>query len=229
MKNHAFFSQILTAVNGKCSLRVHALNNALVAFEEMRKGGKQLVELLQTERNTDSLALLEHRDLGKYQFQLNIGEDAIIFNVHQDVFEIEQGHPQRKTSYLKEDVQRGFCGMISIYNFLSSSLNMNRSEDMGMLVARVLINSDNHVFVEGKKRLGFLYSDFEKQTVSPSLIQDIIINSVAHCIETDLEIPTFEAFATLNVMQIQAINGTVGASSMRPLGFHLHKPLNKTE
>ncbi len=229
MRENAAFNQILSAVNGKCSYRVRVANNSKATFEEMRKAGRQLLELLKTERNQDSMALLEYHDLGKNQFQMSIGEDAIIFNLHHDIFELEQGHPMQKTSYLKEDPFRAFCGMVSIYNFLSSSLEMNRGDDMGNLVARVFINGENHFFVEGRKKLGFLFSSLDTQTISPESVMDVIVNAAAHCVETDLEAPPFEAFATLNVLQIHAINGTLGIHSSRPLGFHLQNPVNQME
>lgn len=229
MKDHPSFRQILNTVNGKCSHKVAVLDHAKDVFAQMREEARQLTELVQEGCEKENGANVDFRDMGKLQFQLTFGEDTLIFNLHEDVFNLDSGHPVRKHSYVKEDGLRTFCGMVSIYNFLHSSIERNRPDDIGYLIGRVFVNADNHFFVEGKKRLGFLYSSFDSQEFLPEMMREVIMSSILHCMDYDLEVPPFEAFAALNVMQIQAINGTLGAQSSRPLGFHFNKPVDLKE
>ncbi|MCF8258242.1 MAG: hypothetical protein K9J06_11845 [Flavobacteriales bacterium] len=229
MEESAAFARIVENVNGKCAHKVRVQQNAVRSFEVLRKEGEQLVGRVVAERQAASEAAVVFHDLGKMQFQMDFGEDALIFNLHEDVFDLDPGHPVRKTSYLKDDPSRGFCAMVSIYNFLTSSVGKDRADDIGYLIGRIFINADNHFFVEGKKQLGFLYSSFDTQELRPEMMREVMMASVLHCMDSDLEVPPFEMFAALNVMQIQAINGTLGTQPARPLGFHFSKTVNNDE
>ena len=43
------------------------------------------------------------------------------------------------TSYVKEDKNRSYCGVIHLYNFLADSFKYNRLNDVGYLIGRVFI------------------------------------------------------------------------------------------
>ncbi len=105
-------------------------------------------------------------DKDDYEFHIKFGGDILVFFMHTNVFDFEKSHPIWKTSYLKDDELRAYCGMINVYNFLSDSFKYNRLNDVGYLVARLFLNKDEHYFVEGKRQLGFLYNDFVNETIS---------------------------------------------------------------
>ena len=56
--------------------------------------------------------------------------------------------------YPEENPNRGFCGLIHIYNFLNDSFKYNRVHDLGYLIGRIFINHENHFMVQGKRQLG---------------------------------------------------------------------------
>lgn len=229
MIKHSDLHQIVSNVNGKCTHKVRVKRNAASVFGTMKEDARKLVEQVMVERDKEALASVAFRDVDNLQFQMDFGEDTVVFNLHEDVFDLEASHPVRKSSYVKEDVNRAFCGMVSVYNFLSTSIGKVRPDDLGYLIGRIFINADNHFFVEGKKRLGFLYSSFDTQTFDEQAMREVMMASVLHCMESDLEVPPFDAFASLNVLQIQSINGAMGRMPARPLGFHFNKPLNPDE
>ena len=76
---------------------------------------------------------------GKFEAQLKFSGDALLFNMHTNVFDFPSSHSLHRTKYVKEDQMRSFCGIIHIYNFLSDSLKYNRLNDEGYLIARVLL------------------------------------------------------------------------------------------
>jgi len=229
MKKQSDFQQIVGNVNGKCAHKVRVNRNAARMFGTMKEEARQLVEQVVAEQDRDALASVAFREVDSQQFQMDFGEDTVVFNLHEDVFDLDASHPVRKSSYVKEDANRAFCGMVSIYNFLSLSINKVRPDDLGYLIGRIFINADSHFFVEGKKRLGFLYSSFDTQTLNEKAMREVMMASVLHCMESDLQVPAFDSFASLNVLQIQSINGAMGKLPARPLGFHFNKPLNPDE
>jgi len=229
VKDHPSFKQILETVNTKCAHKARVLAHSAATFATMKEEARGLMSALHTDCADECDASLAFKDMGKTQFHMMVGEDVLIFNLHDDVFEIDPSHPARKMSYVKDDGMRAFCGMVSIYNFLRTSLDKNRPEDVGYLIGRVFINSENHFFVEGKKRLGFLYSDFGSQLFDAGAMREVMMSSILHCLDYDLQVPPYEAFSALNVLQIQSINGTSGSQPARPLGFHFQKPVDKLE
>jgi hypothetical protein len=229
MKDNPSFKQIIETVNGKCAHKAQVMTHVVRSFASMRNEAELVAKALKEDCAEHCDTSLGFKNISNSQFQMMVGEDALIFNLHDDVFEIDPAHPVRKTSYLKDDGMRAFCGMVSIYNFLRTSLDKNRPEDVGYLIGRVFINSEDHFFVEGKKRLGFLYNDFSSQRFHAEAMREVVMSSILHCLEFDLQTPPYESFAALNVMQMQAINGTSGSMPSRPLGFHIQKPLDKLE
>lgn len=229
MKDHPSFKQILETVNTKCAHKARVLTFVNDVFTQMKEEAEQLMRALNEQCSEQCDASLAFKNISKSQFNMMVGEDVLIFNLHDDVFEIDPSHLVRKMSYIKGDGMRAFCGMVSIYNFLRTSLDKNRSEDVGYLIGRIFINGENHFFVEGKKRLGFLYGDFGSQLFDAHAMREVMMASILHCMDYDLQVPPFEAFSALNVLQIQSINGTTGSQPARPLGFHFQKPVDKLE
>ncbi len=94
--------------------------------------------------------------------------------MHSDAFIFPQNHLILKSSYTKQPEKKAFFGMISVYNFLTDSLKYKRANDIGVLIARVFINHENHFFVEGKKQLGFVFNDLEHDIFNEQRITDIL-------------------------------------------------------
>ena len=56
----------------------------------------------------------------------------------QICFCISPDNPAYRYSYLRDDEYRSRCAVIHVYNFLSDPLAERRSDDYGMLIARIL-------------------------------------------------------------------------------------------
>jgi hypothetical protein len=213
------YEQIVTLLSGKGAHKCLVLNHTKSAFQILKEEGKQLVADLNESLEGHEEVKVAFRDLGDYQFRLLVDEDVLIFNLHEEVFDIEKSHPLWKSSYLKDNRLNAFCGMITIFNFLTTSIESNRPDDIGNQIGRVFINLDNHFFVEGKKEVGYLYSNFSDQLFNTSHMRELLLSTVLHCLGSDLTAPPFETFGVLNVAQINEINRTLGARSYKPLGF----------
>ena len=96
---------------------------------------------------------------GQMACELQAAGDVVIFHMHTNVFLLDQSHSLWRSSYLGEDATRGYFGVVNMYNFLNDSFKFNRMQDLGYLVARLLVNREGHFLVQGKRQLGFLFND----------------------------------------------------------------------
>ena len=117
---------------------------------------------------------VSYEDSGDFDAKLKFAGETLIFHMHTNIFDFKSSHQIYKTSYVKQDKMRSYCGIINIYNFLSDSLKYNRLNDAGFLIARIFINMDSHFFVEGDKELGFLFNDFTIQKIDKVQIDNKI-------------------------------------------------------
>ncbi|MDO4426380.1 MAG: hypothetical protein Q4D17_11535, partial [Planctomycetia bacterium] len=99
------------------------------------------------EGKLDRRVRLEYRDRGKYEAQLQVANDLLIFQMHTDVFVFHPAHSVWKSNCVEQDRTLAYCGVINIYNFLSDSFKLNRNADEGYLIGRIFINREGHYFV----------------------------------------------------------------------------------
>ena len=139
--------------------------------------------------------------------------------MHTNAFVFEPGHSIWKTGYVSLNKGRGTCGMISIYNFLSDAMKYERASDPGQLVGRIFVNSENHFFVEGKRQIGILHSDYATQVVSETLLQSIVEVSLIYSMEIDVVVPPIDAMKEITVSD--ALNYTIQTAlgEAKKLGF----------
>ena len=67
---------------------------------------------------------VEYSSDGDFEAKLKFSGDTLLFHMHSNVFDFNAAHPIHKTKYIKEDKLRSFCGVINIYNFYQTHLNI---------------------------------------------------------------------------------------------------------
>lgn len=202
-KEEKDFQQIVDVVKNKASLKQKIYRNTLKAFSQFKVSSKHVVENLVKEASAfDEGVNIVYQEKGVFEFQMKIGGDIILFHMHTNVFDFDKSHALWKTSYLKEDPSRSYCGIINIYNFLADSLKYNRYDDSGYLIGRIFINKDNHFFVEGKRQLNFIHNDFVGQTVNEKDVLDIIQQAILYSMEFDLYTPPYRHVQEISVGQL---------------------------
>ena len=186
-----------------------------------------LQEILSVKSNRLNMAVsnpdveISYEESGDFDAKLKFSGDTLLFHMHTNVFDFEPSHQISKTSYVRDDKLRSFCGLINIYNFLSDSLKYNRFNDSGFLIARIFINKDSHFFVEGDKELGFLFNDFENQCITKEHMDDIINVAMQYALNFDLEVPDLNNVRTVSVHEILDINNNHKLKTSKRLGFKL--------
>jgi hypothetical protein len=169
---------------------------------------------------------VSYEESGDFDAKLKFSGDTLLFHMHSNIFDFDSSHQIHKTSYVKEDKMRSFCGVINIYNFLSDSLKYNRLNDAGFLIARIFINKDNHFFVEGDKQLGFLFNDFVNQQIDDIQIYKIIDTAMIYALNFDLQTPNFNYVKVVSLHQILDINNNHKIKTSKRLGFKFSSETN---
>ncbi len=211
---------ILETLKTKACLKQDVFKKTKEVFQGFKKEANQLVEELSEEMNGvahDVPVIFIDKD--DYEFHIKFGGDILVFFMHTNVFDFEKSHPIWKTSYLKDDELRAYCGMINVYNFLSDSFKYNRLNDVGYLVARLFLNKDEHYFVEGKRQLGFLYNDFVNETINNDKIRNIIESSILYSMDFDLLTPRYEAMQNVSVHEVNEATNAMSIKTGKRLGF----------
>jgi hypothetical protein len=211
---------ILKTLKEKSSVKQDVYANTLQTFELLRTVAKDTISELKKDATAiDKRLLLEFREKGEFEFELRIAGDLLIFAMHTNIFEFDKSHAIWRTSYVKEDNSRSFCGIINIYNFLNDSFKYNRVNDLGYVIGRIFVNKENHYFAEGKRQLGFLYNDFVHSVIDEKSLKSIMESTILYCLSFDLFTPPFEAVKEVSVMDMQAASESMQIKTGKRLGF----------
>lgn len=169
----------------------------------------------------DNRVKIEFTEKNINEFWLQVGGDIIIFSMHTNVFSFDPKSAVLKSKYVQENFNRSYCGMIEVYNFLSDSINYERNNDVGELIARIFINSENHFFVEGEGQIGFLYNDFGSLILNENAVLDLIEQCVIRSIEYDLWAPLFNEVKYIPLGYMIAKSGITPHATSKRLGFDI--------
>ena len=147
-------SKILDTIIRKSTLKQRVFDNTFAAFNELKETLLEMASEMDDELDgkLDRRVRLEYRDRGKFEAQLQVANDILIFQMHTDVFEFDANHLIWQNPYVQSDRENSYCGLINIYNFLSDSFKFNRNADEGYLIGRIFINRERRYFVEGKQQ-----------------------------------------------------------------------------
>jgi hypothetical protein len=159
-----------------------------------------------------------YTDRNDTEVELRLSDDVLFFTLNTNVYRFDLEHHIWQSPYIEEDPNRADCGMILIYNFLSDSFKYNRNLDTGYLIGRIFVNKDKHLFVEGKRQLGFLYSDIENGLATDKLLQDIIKSAIVYTMNFEIHVPAYDAMKEMTVQQKLDQTGTPQKAVAR-LGF----------
>ncbi|HEY0030397.1 MAG TPA: hypothetical protein VGC65_06545 [Bacteroidia bacterium] len=211
---------ILMTLKEKSSMKQDVYANTVKAFISMKATARKTVaELSQAIGAIDNRVVIEYKEKGEFEFEIRVAGDLLIFAMHTNIFEFDKSHPLWKSSYIKEEASRSFCGMINIYNFLNDSFKYSRVNDLGYAIGRIFINKENHYFVEGKRQLGFLYNDFLHAVIDDAAIKSVLESTILYCLNFDLFTPPFDTMKEISVQDMQSASESMQIKTGKRLGF----------
>ena len=147
---------------------------------------------------------IEYRDRGKFEAQLQIASDLLIFRMHTDVFEFDSNHIIWQNEYVQRERDNSYCGVIDIYNFLSDSFKFNRNADEGYLIGRLFINREKSFFVEGKRQTLQRPMHFGQKQITREALVSIMETAINYAINFDLLVPDYEDNKRVTVDQFNS-------------------------
>ncbi len=184
----------------KSSTKQAIFRNTRTAFDQLRACSVEIIEKLK-ERITkvDTSVVIEYRSVNDFEFHIKFSGDLLVFVMHSNVVTLPPGHEVMKSSYVDEDFRRRFFGHIMAYNFMADSIKYNRLNDPGYLLGRLLINIDNHFYLEGVKQLDLSYHDMAKNKIDEQALTLFVESAMIASINNDLIAPDVEDIRTINV------------------------------
>ena len=205
MENPTARELIFNELKEKAILKQDVYNNLKLNFKVMKTVLKEMADNLQDRmKSQDERVKIEYRERGEYEAHLQFAGDILIFQMHSNVFQFDPSNSLWKTSYLSDNANRGFCGIINIYNFLADSFKYNRVNDSGYMIGRMFINAENHFMVQGKRQLGFIYNDFINMTMSKENMEKVIESAVLYAIDFDMFTPPYERVQEISIAEINS-------------------------
>lgn len=196
--------QIIETLLNKATIKQHVFDRTFETFLKLKDVLQEYaVEINDSIEGSDKRIKLVYQDRGKFEAQLQIGADVLIFSMHTNVFSFERSNPIWKNSYVEKESLNAYCGVINIYNFLSDSLRFNRLDDQGYLVGRIFINRELQFIVEGKRQISARYESFGNSTIDQVALIDIVENCINYTVaEFDLLTPPYDLVKLATVEQI---------------------------
>ena len=206
MNTQPLREKILSTVIEKSSLKQKVFDNTFATFNVLKDTLLEMASEMDDalEGKLDKRVRLEYRDRGKYEAQLQIATDLLIFRMNTDVFEFDSNHIIWQNAYVQEDKANSYCGVISIYNFLSDSFKYSRSDDEGYMIGRIFINRERKFFVEGKRQTLVRPMAFGKADIDREALISILETAINYAINFDLLVPPYEDCKRVTVDQFNA-------------------------
>jgi hypothetical protein len=195
--------KILATIINKSTLKQHIFDNAFTTFNELKDVLFEIASELDDELDgkLDKRVRIEYRDRGKFEAQLQIASDLLIFRMHTDIFEFDSNHIIWQNEYVQRERDNSYCGVIDIYNFLSDSFKFNRNADEGYLIGRIFINREKCFFVEGKRQTLLRPMQFGEQKITREALIAIMEMAINYAINFDLLVPSYEENKRVTVDQ----------------------------
>jgi hypothetical protein len=140
----------------------------------------------------DEHVKVEFKSQSEFEFQVKFSGDLLAFIRHSNVVTLPEDHVVMKSPYVKANPQNGYFGHIMVYNFMADTIKYHRLNDPGYLLARILVNNDNHFYIEGVRQLDFKYPDISQNVITDELLKEFIESAMLTAIDNDLVSPTYQ-------------------------------------
>ena len=206
MERSPLREKILATIINKSTLKQHIFDNTFTTFNELKDVLFEIASELDDDLDgkLDKRVRIEYRDRGKFEAQLQIASDLLIFRMHTDVFEFDSNHIIWQNEYVQSDRNNSYCGVINIYNFLSDSFKFNRNADEGYLIGRLFINREKSFFVEGKRQTLVRPMNFGQKQITREALISIMETAINYAINFDLLVPDYEDNKRVTVDQFNS-------------------------
>lgn len=215
--------QIIGILKDKSLLKQMVFDNTFSSFCTVKDILKNLSKDINGSLgNIDARIKLEYTDRSSFDAQIKVAGDILLFSMHSNIFQFDREHPAWKTAYIQKNKFNAYSGIINIYNFLADSFKYSRLDDLGYLIARIFINHENQYFVEGKRQMGMLFTNYGSEQISKESLQIIIETAINYSLEFDLLVPPYDTVKIATVGQVEAKIQHSRITTGKRLGFQFN-------
>ena len=215
--------EIVSTLAQKSAVKMSVYDNTFETFNLLKEILHELVNDLNPHlQELDRRVRLEYRDRGKFEAEVRLAGDVLLFSMHTNVFEFDRDHAIWRLSYVEKERLNSYCGLINMYNFLSDSFKYNRAEDLGYLVGRIFINRERQYFVEGKRQRDYLCGTFGTQAISKDALVQIIQTAMQYTLDFDLLVPPYDLVKIATVSQLNTKVENSKLQTGKRLGFRFN-------
>lgn len=196
---------IIGTLKEKSVLKQKVFDITLESFNIMKDILKNLSKDINSNLgNVDPRVKLEYTDRSTFDAQLKVAGDILLFSMHSNIFQFDRDHQVWKSPYVQKNKVNAYSGIINIYNFLADSFKYSRMDDLGYLIARIFVNHEYQYFVEGKRQMGMLFTNFGNEPISKPALQEIISTAIQYSMEFDLLVPPYDTIKIATVGQVES-------------------------
>lgn len=211
----------------KAGLKQLVFRQVCKAFRELLEQTKILVGELDAKMDAvDESVKVELIVVSDFEFHLLFSGDLLVFALNTNVVTFPKDHIFMKNDYVQEQGWRGYFGDIMVYNFMADSFKYNRQRDKGYLVARMLVNAENHFISEGSGPMNFLFRDLANSLIAPELMRIFIQTAMITTVDTDLYAPNFPSIQQMTVQQF--FEKQISSSSNK-IGFQMGEEMREAK
>ncbi len=208
----------------KSGLKQQIFDNTNSLFNELKEAIHEFSTELDEEMDEkiDKRIRIEYSDRGKFEAQIQIAGDLLVFVMHTNVFNFEREHRIWQNPYVQADHNNSYCGVINIYNFLADSMKFKREEDEGYLIGRIFVNRENKFFVEGKRQERWRVDEFGNESVSRGAILEILERAILYSLGFDLLVPAYDTVKKVSAEQFLSRQENTKLQTGKRLGYEFN-------
>ncbi|MDB5268371.1 MAG: hypothetical protein JWP58_1411 [Hymenobacter sp.] len=195
-------NQIFEGLKQKSSAKQAIYRNTQAAFDCLRLVSQELVvELSRKLTPLDSSVVIEYRSINDMEFHIRFSGDLLVFVMHSNIVTFPDDYGPMPSKYVEADFRRRFFGHIMAYNFMADSIKYQRLNDPGYLVGRLLVNINNHYFLEGVQQLELPDNDMSDNPVTPESMRLFVESAMIAAVNNDLIAPPLPEIQKISVKQ----------------------------
>ncbi|MBO5814369.1 MAG: hypothetical protein J6R13_07655 [Alistipes sp.] len=216
--------KILATIINKSTLKQHIFDNTFASFNELKDVLFEIASELDDDLDgkLDKRVRIEYRDRGKFEAQLQVASDLLIFRMHTDVFEFDSKNVVWQNEYVQSERDNAYCGVIDIYNFLSDSFKFNRNADEGYLIGRIFNNREKCYYDEGKRQALVRAANFGQEKITREALVSIMEAAIHYAINFDLLVPSYEDNNRVTVDQFNTKMDNSKFTTGKRLGYEFN-------
>ncbi|SFP69067.1 hypothetical protein [Hymenobacter arizonensis] len=194
--------QIFEGLKQKSTAKQAIFRNTQAAFDCLRLVTQELVvELARKLTSLDASVVIEYRPINEMEYHIKFSGDLLVFVMHSNVVTFADDYGPMSSTYVNEDFRRRFFGHIMAYNFMADSIKYQRLNDPGYLVGRLLVNIDNHYYLEGVQQLELPNNDMSDNKITTDAMRLFVESAMIAAVNNDLIAPPLPEIQRISVKQ----------------------------